>query len=90
MIGYLGYFFLLVFYPVQLFGMISKRNIDLGILPMISLSVGLMLLQFSYVGHSIPHYIVVGNATSLIFSCIILTVVYLKDRYVQTSRKEVS
>jgi len=71
LLGYLGYAFVVCFYPLQLFEAIKGKNLNLGLLPLISLVLGLALLQVSFVLAGVIPYIV-GNGLGLVFSMALL------------------
>ena len=71
LLGYLGYAFVVGFCPLQLFEAIKGRTLNLGLLPLISLVLGLALLQVSFVLAGVIPYIV-GNGLGLVFSTALL------------------
>ena len=76
-LGFLGYVFITLFYPVQLVGMIARRNVDLGLLPMVSLIIGLSLVQYAAMRDGAPVYIRIGNAVAFAFGLAILILLLL-------------
>ena len=69
--GYVAYFFIVLFSPMQLFLMAKGKNIDLGVWPLASLILGLVLLQGTFFYVTVPLYVFVGTATSLTFTAAI-------------------
>ncbi len=79
LLGYLSYVFITVFNPLQLFFMLRRKTVNLGALPLISLTIGLALLSLSfYLTGGIPLYAVIGNALSFIFA-LVNTVVIMRS-----------
>jgi len=70
-LGYVGYAFVVAFYPLQVFEAVTRRNLKFGLLPLISLTVGLALLEVSFSLNGVIPYIV-GNGLALFFSVILL------------------
>ena len=70
-LGYVGYAFVVAFYPLQVFEAVTRRNLNLGLLPLISLTLGLVVLQVSFTLSGVIPYIV-GNGLGLFFSVILL------------------
>lgn len=77
-LGYLSYFLIVVFSPLQLVIMLHGRSVNLGVWPLVSLTLGLFLLQASFFWVSVPTYVIVGNLTSACFTAINLAYVSLK------------
>jgi len=69
--GFVAYFFIVLFSPIQLWGMWRGKNIDLGVRPLASLILGLVLLQGTFFYVTVPLYVFVGTATSLTFTAAI-------------------
>jgi len=79
LLGYLSYVFITVFNPLQLFFMLRRKTVNLGALPLISLTIGLALLSLSfYLTGGIPLYAVIGNALSFVFA-LVNTVVIMRS-----------
>lgn len=68
LLGYLAYFLIVGFSAFQLVFMLRGRTVNLGAWPLVSLVVGLTLLQWSFVWATVPLYVVVGNCLSLLFT----------------------
>lgn len=73
--GFVAYLLIVLFYPGQLFTMVSGRTLELGAAPVATLTAGLALLQYSVMRDVAPLYIRVGNAVALSFSAVILVLV---------------
>lgn len=79
-LGYVAYAFICFFNPLQLFSMVRRRNINLGAWPLVSLTLGLALLELSFLWVTAPMYVVIGTAVSLTFTAINLMQVLYAQR----------
>jgi len=71
LLGYVGYAFVVAFYPLQVFEALARKNLNLGFWPLISLVVGLAVLQVSFVLNGVAPY-ALGNGLGLFFSVVLL------------------
>lgn len=79
-LGYVAYAFICLFNPLQLFSMVRRRNINLGAWPLVSLTLGLALLELSFIWVAAPTYVVIGTALSLAFTAVNLIQVLHQQR----------
>jgi hypothetical protein len=71
-LGYTAYFLISVFSWLQLGFSLRKKTLNLGLLPLVALTLGLALLQVTLFYGVVPTYIIVGNAASTIGTALIL------------------
>ena len=64
-LGYLAYALICAFSPLQLWGMVRGKNIDLGAWPLVSLTAGLALLAGTFAFVTVPMYVIVGTTVSM-------------------------
>ena len=70
-LAYCGYVGVTAFYPLQLYSAFTRRNLNLGLWPMISLVVGLALLGASFWLTGILPYMI-GNSIGLVCAVALL------------------
>jgi hypothetical protein len=65
LLGYVGYGFIVAFYPLQLWAAIRGKTLDLGVWPLTSLVIGLVVLEASFwLSGVVPYF--VGNTIGLV------------------------
>lgn len=83
-LGYVSYFFICLFSPVQFVAMLRGKNINFGVWPLVSLSIGLALLSLSFFFVTVPMYVLVGQYISLTFTLLLLArVIFFSPPVVQ-------
>jgi len=82
-LAYCGYVGVTLFYPLQLYSAFTRRNLNLGLWPMISLVIGLALLGASFWMTGILAY-KIGNSIGLTCAVVLLAL-KVRETRCQTS-----
>ena len=86
-IGYVAFFFICAFGPIQLWDMYRGHTRDLGAWPLASLVLGLSLLLTQLILDGAETYLLVGNFTALAFNLVNFCVVIGGWSYERELRK---
>lgn len=70
-LAYLGYIGVTAFYPLQLYSAFTRKTLNLGLWPMVSLVIGLALLGASFWMTGIVPYMI-GNSIGLVCAITLL------------------
>ena len=88
-LAYCGYVGVTMFYPLQLYSAFTRRNLNLGLWPMISLVIGLALLGASFWMTGILAY-KLGNSIGLTCAIVLLALKVKEGMFSSDTAKEIS